>query len=284
MRTKTTKIATVVMILALPCAGIGQLSLPLDDVLQESSQLLADRQMQAAVDLLEEQLEYHPDSVEVINNLAIAYLGAGRFDEAQQLLHDLVESDPVFRIVAHNLLEFENSDSGTQPIDPLLFVQTAESWYETEVLNGNISPAPAEPVSLVSPQPAPQEQALPPALVTKPSEPEVRQMVERWKDAWVEKNLNAYFSYYSEDFQPRSGTALEWHAERTEKINNPSNIDIQLDNFDISIYSNEIRARFDQRYESPIYRDHVRKLLVIDNTDGEWKIVRESTLEIYEIY
>lgn len=278
------KFIAATLVFAVSSISFGQQSDYLDSVLQESSELLASRQMQAAVDLLETELQNYPDSVEIINNLAIAYLGAGRFDEAEQLLHDLVESDPVFRIVAHNLLEFENSSSGTQPIDPMLFVQTAESWYETEVLNGNISPPPPEPVALTDSETSTPDTAPSPSFVAQPSESEIMQMVEGWKNAWIEKDLNAYLSYYSEDFQPRNGTSREWRADRAEKIGRPSTIDIQTSNFEISIYSNEIRARFDQRYESPIYRDYVRKLLVIDNTDGEWKIVREATLEVYEIY
>lgn len=263
--------------------AFAQQSDPLDTLLETSSSLLQQNQIDEAIELLESGVAEHADSIEVRNNLAIAYLGADRYDEALAMMQSLSQQDREPGIFQHNLAEIEGSNRGADPINPILFIEkapldepaspTAESGA-TEVVSADITPPAAEP-------PEPELNALLLPDSSTPSEADIRRMVEAWAAAWASKNFDDYIGFYSSDFEPRDRGYNEWLGFREEMVTKPGPISLQLENFDISVYSYEIRARFDQDYDSDDYSDDIRKLLVIDTRDGFWKIVREATLEVY---
>lgn len=277
---KTCLVATLVC--ALTNVAFAQQSNPLDNLLESSSDMLQQNQIEAAIALLESGATEYADSIEIRNNLAIAYLGADRYDEAVALLQSLSQQDRELPIIQHNLAEVEGSNRGQDPVDPIIFIERAPV-DEPEVAVEAQQPAESR-VETNSAEPPPvQTQAnavLIPASET-PTLADIRNMVEAWAAAWSSKSYREYINFYANDFQPRDRSYPDWLAFREEMVTKPGPISLQLENFDISVYSYEIRARFDQDYDSDDYRDDIRKLLVIDTRDGFWKIVREATLEVY---
>lgn len=277
---KTCLVATLVC--ALTNVAFAQQSNPLDNLLESSSDMLQQNQIEAAIALLESGATEYADSIEVRNNLAIAYLGADRYDEAVALLQSLSQQDRELPIIQHNLAEVEGSNRGQDPVDPIIFIERAPV-DEPEVAAEAQQPAESR-VETNSAEPPPVQTQLNAVLIPASETPtvaDIRNMVEAWAAAWSSKSYREYISFYANDFQPRDRSYADWLAFREEMVTKPGPISLQLENFDISVYSYEIRARFDQDYDSDDYRDDIRKLLVIDRRDGFWKIVREATLEVY---
>ncbi len=300
---------TIVLLCTLnfACFGLAQERSELNAVLEESATLLEQGQIQSTITLLEQNLDSSSESIELKNNLAVAYLGAGRFDEALELMRSLSDLGRESQIISHNLAELENSDRGNQPINPIVFIELAPSSDPTMVAASAAEPL-ADREPLANREPFADEEPLaveepsadsgPSAGVdslaqeessagllqvneSSPSEADIQSMVEAWASAWSDKATGIYLSYYADDFEPRNRTYENWLDYRRTMLDRPGTISVSVDNFDISVYSYEIRARFDQDYSSPGYSDRVRKLLVIDSRDGYWKIVREATLEVY---
>ncbi|MFX4227753.1 MAG: hypothetical protein ACFHHU_07675 [Porticoccaceae bacterium] len=123
----------------------------LDALLLESSNLMQEGRIEEALILLEGAKPGYGDSREFMNNLAIAYLGNSQPEEALSIFRELVDMDPLYSIIAHNLLEMELqiSDSRPEQINPLLFVQSVESFYEEgnsqSSENGNSAQITTEP-------------------------------------------------------------------------------------------------------------------------------------------
>lgn len=277
---KTCLVATLVY--ALTNVAFAQQSNPLDNLLESSSDMLQQNQIEAAIALLETGATEYTDSIEVRNNLAIAYLGADRYDEAVALLQSLSQQDRELPIIQHNLAEVEGSNRGQDPVDPIIFIERAPV-DKPEVAAEAQQPAESR-VETNSAEPPPVQTQLNAVLIPAsetPTAADIRNMVEAWAAAWSSKSYREYINFYANDFQPRDRSYVDWLAFREEMVTKPGPISLQLENFDISVYSYEIRARFDQDYDSDDYRDDIRKLLVIDSRDGFWKIVREATLEVY---
>ncbi len=101
-----------------------------------------------------------------------------------------------------------------------------------------------------------------------------------WTRAWAEKDVAAYIASYAPGFRPLSGMSHDaWEKERRARLSRPGPIEIELSNLEIELLAGDrARARFEQVYASPTYRDRVRKALDLISRAEGWKIVREEVL------
>jgi hypothetical protein len=237
----------------------------LDALLLESSNLMQDGRIEEALTLLEGAEGQYAGNYEYMNNLAVAYLGDGQAEKALVIFRELVDNDPLFSIIAHNLLEMELQISETRPenISPVLFVQSVESYELTEAgssSSGNST------------------QTIPGNIIA-----DIQNLVENWASHWSNKNLIEYLSMYSRNFVgPEGEDFSQWARARRDPLTKAGSISVRTSNFDINaINNNEVRVSFDQAYNSSNYSDRVRKQLVFRLEDQDWKIIREVTLETY---
>ena len=262
--------------------GMAQSSnLELDALLIESSDLMQSGQAENALALLKRYEEDYSTHPEFLNNLAVAYLGTADPVAAVTILRQLVDSDPVFSIVAHNLIELEmqSAEGPPETINPVLFVQSTQSFFEAEVENIeaiNIAEASSEPSiapDRVAPAPISTHlQILRDAL---------EQQTLEWAAAWSAKDLEAYLNHYAADFVPAGTTSLhEWRISRSVALNKPGGILVGISDFDVFIDGNIATARFEQRYESSNYADQVEKTLVYSYAGDSWKISSETSIPI----
>lgn len=262
--------------------GMAQSSnLELDALLIESSDLMQSGQAENALALLKRYEEDYSTHPEFLNNLAVAYLGTADPVAAVTILRQLVDSDPVFSIVAHNLIELDmqSAEGPPETINPVLFVQSTQSFFEAEMENIeaiNIAEASSEP-SIVPARAAPAPilthlQILRDALEEQTLE---------WAADWSAKDLEAYLNHYAADFLPADATsAREWRISRSVALNKPGDILVEISDFDVFIDGNIATARFEQRYESSNYADRVEKTLVYSYLGDSWKISSETSIPI----
>lgn len=244
----------------------------LDALLLESSNLMQDDRIEEALILLEGAEPSYGDSREFMNNLAIAYLGNSQPEKALTIFRELVDMDPLYSIIAHNLLEMELQISESRPeqINPLLFVQSVESFYEEENSqsseNGNSAQIATEPGAAD-------------ADITAA----VQNQVRMWASLWSEKDLIGYLSMYSREFSGPDGENFsQWARARRTPLSKPGHISVMVSNFSTTVINNdEVQVNFDQDYNSSNYSDRVRKQLVFTRENQTWKIIKEVTLETY---
>lgn len=119
------------------------------------------------------------------------------------------------------------------------------------------------------------------AAVAEPSVlPPVESAVKAWAEAWSEKDVDRYLSFYSESFQPASGQPLAaWKTERRRRLTRQGSIEVEVSALEVeAVAEDRVIARFDQTYASPGYRDRVRKALELVLEEPEWRVVREEAL------
>ncbi|GAB6060386.1 nuclear transport factor 2 family protein [Desulfonatronum parangueonense] len=164
------------------------------------------------------------------------------------------------------------------------------------------SPMPAAETS-DAPMPAPVPEPLPTPEVPAAGEPEnaslsvqaetatadvpdvdvrkiVTQVVQDWAKAWADQNVQAYLSFYSDEFKPERGLSLsQWREQRRTRVAAPQFIQVSLSNIVVTVLDeNSVQVRFAQRYRSNVINDQVPKELQLRKENGQWRIVRERLL------
>jgi ketosteroid isomerase-like protein len=102
--------------------------------------------------------------------------------------------------------------------------------------------------------------------------------VEAWRDAWSRRDLGAYLSAYAPDYAGRSpdSTRAQWVNERTARIRDRRQIDVQISDLQLAERGDAVLASFNQTYRSGVISSHTRKQLVLRDAGGRWLIVQES--------
>lgn len=272
------------LVFSVNCLAQGS-RVELDALLLESNSLLQEGRSEEALALLERNQERFSSYPEYLNNLAVALLGNQQPEKAMALLRGLVESDPVFNIVTHNLLELEllANPEPSDTMNPILFVQSVDSFFEEglaqmadEALSDERAAASplagssmnnGDEIDLTS-----RNNAIRDALI---------RITQGWAQAWSNKNLERYLAYYTENYRPDDRTSHpEWIANRASALGKPGEIAIELDNLDVQIAAEQVMVRFDQSYRSSNYSDRVRKTLVYSFTENGWRISQETSVPL----
>lgn len=268
--------------------SVAQISfVQLDAVLIESSDLMQAGNQQAALALLKRYEENFSSQPEFLNNLAVAYLGNSQPLEALTILRQLVDSDPVFSIVSHNLLELELqiAEGPPETLNPVLFVQSTQSFFDTELaeLSETIDPSASAPIILAAQNTAQIVPASGSSDIGQPSvvDSTLRELTESWAQAWSNGEVDAYLNFYTEDFQPDPGTSHDqWRGDRDAALTRSGEISVNLSEIDVQIEGNTARVDFLQSYRSSNYSDSVRKTLVYSYADERWKVISETSIAL----
>ena len=116
-------------------------------------------------------------------------------------------------------------------------------------------------------------------IATPEASPE--QSLLAWKRAWESQDLAAYFSHYSQDFQPepRFSSVAAWKNHKRRVIGNKKSIRVQMQQTHIERQGEKrLQVSFVQVFVSDRFRDKTQKQLDMVWEDGSWKIVRERSL------
>ncbi|BAN69690.1 TolC family outer membrane protein [endosymbiont of unidentified scaly snail isolate Monju] len=105
---------------------------------------------------------------------------------------------------------------------------------------------------------------------------EVVNRIQDWAAAWASGNVDNYFSFYSSAFKPAKGSRSAWRTARRRVIGRAHNIQVDIDDIEVSVQGDNATARFRQRYRAHNYRDVSNKVLRLRRENGRWMIVSES--------
>ncbi|HOK57111.1 MAG TPA: L,D-transpeptidase family protein [bacterium] len=112
---------------------------------------------------------------------------------------------------------------------------------------------------------------------------EIKETVERWKNAWESKNIEEYIKFYDDEFLTGGKNKKEWRLYK-ERINKGKKyISIELSDLQILPYGEKkfglmAISFFKQNYTSDNFSSKTRKILYLVKRNGNWKIICEQTL------
>ncbi len=149
----------------------------------------------------------------------------------------------------------------TQTVAPVVVAAKEEAPAPSAVVS-----QPAAPAAIPAPAPTPA-----PAL----AEQDVLAQLNAWSDAWRNKQVKQYLSFYAADFKPEGLSKAAWLVQRKQRIAKPSNIDLSIEDIQTHINGNTAQTEFVQRYSNGTFSDVVYKTLAWKSTKQGLQITQE---------
>jgi len=108
------------------------------------------------------------------------------------------------------------------------------------------------------------------------------QTLQNWIAAWQARDVDAYFSFYYDEFFPSGFDSVSaWQENRRRNISNREWIEMQISELSINdIAESTKELQFWLAYQSPGYSDRTLKQVLMRLTDQGWLITQETNLEI----
>ncbi|HEY9017781.1 L,D-transpeptidase Cds6 family protein [Thiomicrospira sp.] len=198
-----------------------------------------------------------PNSLELGNNLAVLLMHQGDYQQAQTVLEQSLHANKQVSKALGNLNQlyaYQAQKAYKKVFSRLDVVEPKGDWLAlTE----------ASDVKVVDSEFADQ--------------PQVTFAVEAWRQAWSNKNVTNYLAAYSDNFVPANSQSLKaWRNARERSLTAPRFIEVYISDVKMTpLNENLVRFTFNQRYRSNIVQDEVVKVLLLEKTADQWKIVQE---------
>lgn len=258
-----------------------------------------------AIKIFTELTEDYPELPEPYNNLAVLHAAQADYVRAKQSLEMAIRTHPSYATAHENLGDIY-AKLASQAYDKAMQLDKSNVSAQTKLalIQDLFSPAPRAQETGKAKEPAktavkPSQMTQATAPVVEPPRPEplpaatqkddskaadpvvdptetALATVHAWATAWMAKDVNAYLSFYDQDFKvPGGDDRTAWEALRNERLTRPEYIKIDLDQIKTSVKDDTATVRFRQRYESNTFKSYDRKTLTLVNRNGAWKILEE---------
>jgi len=220
-------------------------------------------------------IRQHPDLPEPRNNLAIIYLSDGDYDKASNLLVNAINTHHSYATAYANLSSIYTgiaSEAYRRAVSESNEPANYASKIELTALTQLATPERGQATGNVSAPGLMENPAIKSVLVKR---------VMGWAQAWSEKDLDAYISYYSDAHKLNFPTHEDWAEYRKQHILRPGFIKIGVSNIQIRAQTRNLAIiDFAQTFDSLDYSDRVIKRLGLSRIDSQWKITDERVLSV----
>lgn len=154
------------------------------------------------------------------------------------------------------------------------------------------APVASPPVPVSAPPPAAVTKPAPTVVATAPAtsappapaaaspnaEAQISASIRDWAAAWSRKDVASYLSFYAPDFDtPDNLSRTAWEQARTQRIQAPSFIKVDVQISKITIAGNEATAVFRQTYKSDKLASDNSKTLKLVKSGDRWMIRSERS-------
>lgn len=103
--------------------------------------------------------------------------------------------------------------------------------------------------------------------------------VDAWSQAWKNKDIDTYLSFYAEKFVPEQKISrAEWQSQRQKRLSSKDALDISLSQINVQVNGDKATEEFVQHYSANGKKEDTNKRLTLSNVNGEWLIVREQSV------
>ena len=264
--------------------------------------LAANGQRDEAIAQYEALIKAAPELPEPYNNLAVLYMQAGKGEQARNMLNKAMATHPAYAAIYQNLIAI-NTSKAQDAYARALQIQGKRQEAALREVNKLSLAEKLEPVASPSPAPlvtsAVTDNTVQPGLVYKAEQNQADKetvavtkvvgtdagfeqasaMLQAWAEAWASKKVEQYLHYYSDTYSPSDMTRQAWAAQRRERILRPKWIRVNLTNVMLKAQQGQqLTITLEQEYRADNYRDVTRKEFVLEQTSGEWRIIKERGL------
>jgi Flp pilus assembly protein TadD/ketosteroid isomerase-like protein len=116
------------------------------------------------------------------------------------------------------------------------------------------------------------------AAATSNAEAQISSVIRDWAAAWSRKDVASYLSFYAPDFETPDKLARNtWEQQRTQRIQAPSFIKVDVQIGKVAVSGNEATVVFRQRYKSDKLSSDNSKTLKLAKVGDRWMIRAERT-------
>jgi len=242
----------------------------------------------------------NPERVEAYVNLANIYSSQGNYELAAKYLEESFNQHPVYadayeglqKLYAHKAaVAYKQAlNKKINVVKPQL--ARVSELHTTEQLSQVIAavsrPIKPEPIIKVVPKPEvkPTPVVVKPAIkptakpeIVKVPEVNLSAVVENWAAAWSAQDVDAFVSFYKRWYSTPGKNHAQWVNDRQVKLTNKRYISVVVSSIkQKKISENRFAVDFTQNYQSDAINDTIRKRLVFDKINGQWKISNEKVI------
>jgi tetratricopeptide (TPR) repeat protein len=102
--------------------------------------------------------------------------------------------------------------------------------------------------------------------------------VESWAKAWSAQDVKGYLGAYAPDFEvPGGASRAAWEKERTERIERPKHIEVDVKVQNVAVNGNTAKVTFRQSYRSDTLKSNNTKTLTLVKSGDRWLIKQEKS-------
>ena len=105
-----------------------------------------------------------------------------------------------------------------------------------------------------------------------------RSLVERWRQAWAQRDVDVYLASYGPSFTPPKGqNRAQWEAARRDNLSSRGSIEVAIDELRTEpVGEQQMAVHFLQDYTSPTYQEKASpRRCCLQQVDGQWQIAGE---------
>jgi hypothetical protein len=244
-----------------------------DSALTLAQTFISKRDWAAAEAVLLPLSQSQPDNPFVSYEMAQIYENSDRADKAKQIyqhiiaLPDTAQRQYTLIVRARNASHMTSLAALSQSKLNALNALTAET---------SLKSMPLSVVREVEVKPA-SAPSTPEAAQDNDGSADVISAMQKWARAWVNKDLDSYFSSYASNYKGNEASHSVWKRLRTTSISSKKSIAIELTEIQcIVISADKAQMSFQQTYTSNTFKDVTNKKLTWAKHGDLWLIEREA--------
>ena len=232
-----------------------------------------------AIDTFRDLTERFPQLPEPFNNLAVLYAEKGQFRLAKEILEQAIKTNPSYLTAHINLGDIftkmaSEAYNKALEIDKSNNIAITKLSMITQLFNYNPNTKNTIMGSIIEKE----EEGKTIQLSKKELKRNILSLIENWKTAWENKNMENYLKSYSSNFiYPNNMSRTQWEKYRTNRIIPKKIINIEITNIKIKFKKEKIKVTFTQNYKSGKLNQTSNKSLTFIEEDGQWFIFEETS-------
>lgn len=104
--------------------------------------------------------------------------------------------------------------------------------------------------------------------------------LQAWAQAWANRDVEHYLSFYATDFKPSGGLSRSsWATQRRQRVRAPAWIKVELAQFKVtSLSPTRLQVDLAQTYRSPTLTNKASKRMLLVWQGGAWRIQQEAVI------
>jgi murein L,D-transpeptidase YafK len=105
---------------------------------------------------------------------------------------------------------------------------------------------------------------------------ELTGMIENWRSAWQDKDIDKYMSFYNRNFASGGKNWRQWKENKSQLAKKYDKITVDVDDLRLLNADGVVLAAFKQTYSTPEFKSRGTKMLYLTKNSDQWKIVAET--------